>query len=306
MGGLRVDPALQEFATPSLDLDDPVVVRDARLALAALPPADVPGVGREEVADGPVRGRRYDAAGSPRGALLWFHGGAYVAGSPAMDDEFCAVAATGLGLLVLSVDYRLAPEHPFPAGLDDARAAWSWLRLEADRTGVPTDALVVGGQSAGGGLAAALVQRLVDEGEPVAAQWLWSPMLDDRTAADLARDAVGHPVFDNRANRQAWRHYLGVEPGTRPLPPYASPGRRERLDGHPPAWVFTSDVDLFLDEDVAYAHRLRASGVPVELEVARGAPHGFEAQGRRSAEASRALALGRAWLDSVLGSLSRP
>lgn len=180
-------------------------------------------------------------------------------------------------MAVLAVEYRKAPRHPFPAALEDCRSGWAWIQREAVAIGVDPDRVVVGGESAGGGLAAALVQRLHDDGGTLpAGQLLFAPMLDDRTAARRDLDAVRHPVWDNRQNRFGWRSYLGVEPGASTLPAYASAARRDDLSGLPPAWVGVSAGELFHDEAVAYADRLRAAGVAVEVDVVPGGAHGFE------------------------------
>lgn len=211
------------------------------------------------------------------GALLWIHGGGMVIGFAAQDDRHCVDVATRLGVLVVSVEYRLAPEHPFPVPVDDCHHAWRWLVDGAAGRGVDPERIVVGGQSAGGGLAASLVHRLHDEGgRQPAGQWLFCPMLDDRTAADRNLDAVSHFLWSNRSNRVGWRAYLGTEPGSLEVPAYAVPARRRSLAGLPPAWIGTGDIELFYDEDCAYAAALAAGGVDCELDVVPGAPHGFE------------------------------
>jgi acetyl esterase/lipase len=198
-----------------------------------------------------------------------------------MDDGRCVGWARELGLVVVSVDYRLAPEHPFPAALDDAHAAWTWLQGAAPALGVDPARVAVGGASAGAGLAACLAQRLRDEGSaaggvPPAAQLLVYPMLDDRTAARHELDG-GHLVWSNRSNRTGWSAYLGAPPGAPHAPAYAVAARRDDLGGLPPAWIGVGALDLFLDEDRAYAARLRAAGVATELLEVPGAPHGFDA-----------------------------
>lgn len=223
--------------------------------------------------------------------LLWIHGGGLVIGGAAQDDRFCAGTARELGITVVSAEYRLAPEDPYPAAIDDCHAAWTWLR---DR--VPAEQVVVGGQSAGGGLAAALVQRLRDEGERPRAQWLFCPMLDDRTAARRDLDAAGHRVWDNRLNRFGWRAYLGTEPGAAVVPYYAVPARREDLTGLPDAWIGVGDIDLFHDEAAEYARRLRAAGVGTTVHVVPGGPHGFEAWAPATGFSRRYLDAARAWL----------
>lgn len=243
--------------------------------------------------------RRSDAA------LLWIHGGGYVIGSALMDDRFCIDTARELGIVVASVDYRLAPEHPFPASLDDCLAAWRWLQCDAASRGVDPARVGIGGQSAGGGLAAALVQRVHDAGgvQPIA-QWLFCPMLDDRTAADRSLNAIGHRVWSNGSNAIGWRCYLGREPGGDGGARYAAAGRRTDLSGLPPAWIGVGSIDLFRAEDAAYADRLDAAGVPVRLDQVAGAPHGFEAWASKSDMARRFVAGARGWLGEALAASS--
>ena len=215
------------------------------------------------------------------GALLWIHGGGYIIGNAAIDDALCGEIASNLGIVVVSADYRLAPRHRYPAALDDCHAVWLALLSEADALGVDPQRIVIGGMSAGGGLAAALVQRIIDEerARPIG-QLLFAPMLDDRTAARRELDAAAHPVWDNGLNHLGWKSYLGKAPGVSEMPRYAVPARRADLSGLPPAWIGVGSIELFHDEDVDYASRLEAAGVPVSLEVVSGAPHGFEAWAR--------------------------
>ncbi len=211
------------------------------------------------------------------GAVLWIHGGGFVVGAAIMDDARCSRYAVEFGAVVVSVEYRLAPEHPFPAPLDDCFAAWTWMQEQAAGLGVDPHRIVVGGESAGGGLAATLVQRIHDTGGPQpAAQLLVYPMLDDRTAARTELDAVKHRLWNNRANRAGWTAYLGHDPEPDvQTHEYAVGARRTDLAGLPPAWVGVGEVDLFHDEDRDYAERLVAAGVPCEFVAVAGAPHGF-------------------------------
>ncbi|ALE75690.1 esterase [Pseudonocardia sp. EC080610-09] len=234
------------------------------------------------------------------GALLWIHGGGLVLGSPMIDEKRCGTLAAELGVVVVSVDYRLAPGDPFPAAVDDCHAAWTRLRDDTAHLGIDPGRIVVGGASAGAGLAAALAQRLHDEqGPQPLAQWLYYPMLDDRTAARRELDLPRHRVWSNRNNEVGWRSYLGHAPGTVTPPPYAAPARREDLAGLPPAWIGVGDVDLFHDEDVDYADRLRAAGVPVTLDVVPGAPHGFDGWGTGTTIADGFSARAVDWLRST-------
>ena len=225
-----------------------------------------------------VRVRLYQPREHASGAaLLWLHGGGFIVGTPRADDARCGAWSRELGLTVVSVDYRLAPEHPFPAALDDAHAAWTWLQDAAEGLGVDRARVAIGGGSAGGGLAACLAQRLRDEGgRQPAAQLLVYPMLDDRTAARRALDDAGHLVWHNRSNRAGWSAYLRRVAGRTELPPYAAAAREVDLRGVPPAWIGVGDLDLFLQESRAYAQRLQASGVAAVLHEVEGAPHGFD------------------------------
>ncbi|GAA3641982.1 alpha/beta hydrolase [Microbacterium awajiense] len=297
-----IDPALRDAArrVPKL----PILTGFGRAVTAAAlrlaPGARVDGVERRIVREGAVNVRVYTPADASGAALLWMHGGGLVIGAAAMDDRFCGVTARETGVTIVSVDYRLPPRHPFPEPLDDCAAAFQWMRAHATELGVDPLRVAVGGQSAGGGLAAALVQRLHDQGVELAAQWLFCPMLDDRTAVDRRLDAAEHYVWDNRRNLVGWRAYLGDEVGAAVLPPYASAARRDDLRGLPPTWSYASDVELFYAEARAYADRLRAAGVQVHFETVPGAPHGFEAFATDSAPAQALLAGARGWLRARL------
>lgn len=222
--------------------------------------------------------RIYRPAATPSGAgLLWIHGGGLISGRASKDDYLCASYANSLHLTVVSVDYRLAPGSPFPAALNDCCEAWRWFLGAGESLGVHSDRIVVSGRSAGGGLAASLVQKLYDEGgvQP-AGQALFSPMLDDRTAADYALDAINHRIWNNTSNRAGWLAYLGTPPGMVVAPEYSVPARRVDLSGLPPAWIGVGDIDLFFKENCHYCERLKESGVECEMHVAPMAPHGFE------------------------------
>lgn len=212
----------------------------------------------------------------PRPGLLWIHGGGYVVGSPQMEAAFTARTARELGVVTVSPDYRLAPEHPFPAPLDDCMAVLRWMRANADELGIDPDRLAVMGASAGGGLAAAVAQRSYDEGIPLRAQVLVYPMIDDRTSLHDDHAGRGRFVWSPASNRFGWTCYLGREPQLADPPRYAAPARRTDLAGLPPAWVGVGDLDLFYDEDVDYAERLRAAGVECALVTVPGMYHGAE------------------------------
>jgi acetyl esterase/lipase len=234
-------------------------------------------------------------------ALLWFHGGGFMMGAPAMDDHFCAETCRSLGVIVASAEYRFAPENPFPAALDDAFAAWTWLQSSAAELGIDAGRIIIGGQSAGGGLAAGLVQRIHDTGgDGALAQLLFCPMLDDRTVNRHELDPIEHLIWSNQSNRIGWSAYLGRPPGGSDVPPYASPARRIDLGGLPPAWIGVGDIDLFHDEDLSYAERLRWAGVDATFVKVAGAPHGFEAWARKTEVAQQFVNTARAWLGNQI------
>jgi len=208
---------------------------------------------------------------APSGALLWMHGGGLVMGSPESGHALCSRLAASHGVVVVSVDYRLAPEDPFPAGLDDCVDALAWIHDHASDLDVDVERIAVGGDSAGAGLAACLAQRAHDEGGPsICFQLLQYPMLDDRTPRSDDEDAM---VWSAASNRYAWSAYLGHPAGEQDPPAYAAAARRTDLTGLPPAWIGIGDIDLFHDEAVDYARRLGDAGVEVELHVEPGMYH---------------------------------
>jgi acetyl esterase/lipase len=206
------------------------------------------------------------------GALLWIHGGGTVSGTPEYDHALCSRLARDHGILVVSARYRLAPERPFPAAHNDCYAALQWLHRSADQLGIDPDRIAVGGGSAGGGLAAGIVQRAVDESVPVAFQLLLYPMLDDRTTTRPPSHR-GQLVWTRRSNAFGWASYLGPDHALRHLPPYAAPGRRTDLTGLPPTWIGVGDLDLFYEESLDYAQRLTAAGTQVDLRIEPGMYH---------------------------------
>ena len=272
----------------------PALARFARFAqrLRGTPrPPAVPGITiRDHVIPGPatnpaLRVRLYtpDAVPAPRPAMLWMHGGGFIIGTPEQDQANLIDWCRELGMIVAAVAYRIGPEHPYPAGLDDAYAALQWLHGDAAGLGVDAARIVVGGNSAGAGLAAGLVLAAHDRGEvPIAFQFLVYPMLDDRTTRRTDIDQSSLRLWNSRSNLLGWRSYLGYEPGSGNVPDYAAPARRSDLAGLPPTWIGVGTCDLFHDEDVTYAHRLDAVGVPCTLKVVEGAFHGFDLVGQQA------------------------
>lgn len=205
--------------------------------------------------------------------LVWIHGGGLILGDH-RDDAWGAYYADRLGITVVSPCYRLAPEHPFPAPLDDLAAVVRWVMSGGDGR-FDSTRVAIGGESAGGGLGAALVQRLHDEGVSVAGQLLVYPMLDDRTAVRSDIGEHEHAVWDKALNHFGWSCYLDRAPGSADPLAYSVPARRDDLNGLPPTWIGVGSIDLFHDESEDYAERLRAAGVPCLFELIDAAPHGF-------------------------------
>lgn len=212
----------------------------------------------------------------PVPALIWIHGGGYVMGKPEMDDRSCIQYVREVGIPVVSVDYRFAPEHPFPTPLEDCYSALLWVQTHGEQFGIDADRLAVGGESAGGGLAAALIQLAHDRNEinPVF-QLLVCPMLDDRTSFRNDIDKTA-PIWSQESNRFGWDSYLGKPGGTAEPAAYSVPSRRKDLTGLPPAWIGVGTLDLFRDEAETYAKKLRNFGVASELQIVPGAFHGFD------------------------------
>ncbi|HEY0228621.1 MAG TPA: alpha/beta hydrolase [Mycobacterium sp.] len=214
-----------------------------------------------------VRVHRPAGLAVPAPALLWIHGGGTIMGTAVQDDKYCRKLSRLTGFSVVAVEHRLAPEHPYPAPLEDCYAALLWL---ARQPWVDPNRIAVGGASAGGHFAAAVAQRAHDRNEvKLAYQMLVYPMLDDRTGAK--RDGPKRVMWTETDNQQAWRWYLN---GADPVE--AAPGRRRDLSGLPPAWIGVGTLDLFYDECLDYGRRLREAGVPVHEQIAPGAFHAFD------------------------------
>lgn len=217
------------------------------------------------------------AVGRSRPGILHIHGGGFVLGSADMTGPTDAAYASELGAVVVSVDYRLAPETPFPGPVEDCYAALAWLHAQAAALGVDPGRIVVTGESAGGGLAAALVLLAKHRGAyAVAFQHLVFPMLDDRTVTHPDPSPyLGQFVWTQESNRFGWTSMLGAPPGGAEVSPFAAPARASDLSGLPPTFMICGALDLFLEEDLDYARRLIRAGVPTELHIYPGAPHGF-------------------------------
>lgn len=272
----------------AMDLNELRVASNARYAFLGAP-AIAPVIHTIAGPGGPLEVYLYDPApGTPgRAALLHIHGGGMIMGSASVMQAGPAAMAQALGIPVASVEYRLAPEHPFPAPQEDCLAALDWLvslpEVDPARVGVI-------GESAGGGLAAAVALMARDLGGPaLAAQFLTYPMLDHRTGGGQCRynnATTGEFIWTRASNRFGWAALQGSYAPTDHRKGWFSPSLAEDLSGLPPTWIGTGSLDLFFDEDLDYARRLVAAGVAVELHSYPGAIHAFNAvAGSRLAQA---------------------
>jgi len=225
-------------------------------------------------------------AGASKPAVLHFHGGGFIAGSAADSQRDIQELAANHDCVAISVEYRLAPETPFPGSLEDNYAALLWLYTNAAELGIDRTRIAIKGESAGGTHAAALAIAARDRGEvPLCLQVLLYPALDDRTGSTMPQPPyIGHYIWTAAANRFAWASLLGKPAGAfagaiagpAQPPPGSVPARVENLAGLPPAWIGVGSVDLFANEDVEYARRLLDAGVSTELHLVPGGFHGFD------------------------------
>lgn len=269
----RLDPALRHLADARTNLSadalpafrESLNQRRHHEARAV----DVTGVDIEQTAAASVPVRIYRGGPSPAPAVIYCHSGAFVLGNLDVDHRQCVELARRGECTVVSVDYRLAPEHPFPAALDDATTVLAWASAEADRLHIDTDRFAVAGSSAGGALAAGLAQR---DRERFVFQLLHQPVLDDRPTPST-KEFNATPGFDAPAVELMWRHYLsGGEASADSVP-----ARRSTLAGLPSALITCSELDPLRDEAIDYAVRLMRAGVATELHVFPGTCHGFDA-----------------------------
>ena len=210
-------------------------------------------------------------------AVLWMHGGGYVVGSPESCDQFIVEMVATVPCVVVSVDYRLAPENPFPEPLEDCYDALAWIVSHCTALGVDESRIAIGGVSAGGGLAAALALLVRDRGEiSVLFQMLLCPMIDDRNVTPSSHMSTQPGIWSRDSTLRGWAAYLGGNSGSAEVSQYAAPSRATDLRQLPRAYIAVGSLDLFVDENIIYAQRLNQSGVSTELHVFPGAYHGFE------------------------------
>lgn len=280
--------AFQQAIPGGITLDNIPATRQFMAGVNAVVSAqapDIPGVvARDHFAPGPhgapdvmVRIYQPETRADILPALLWIHGGGYVLGSVQGDDLKAKGMALALNCVVASVEYRLAPEHPFPAPLEDCYAALKWLSGNADQLSVNPARIAIGGASAGGGLAAGLALLARDRAEiSVCYQLLIYPMIDDMNVEQAGPNTPDTHLWTRAGNLLGWRAYLQQEPGSAGVSEYAAAFRAKDVTGLPPTYIGVGTPDLFLEEDIAYALRLMRVGVPTELHVYADGFHGFE------------------------------
>ena len=278
-----LDPELVPLmaSAPSFSLSDDAIGPMRAQLVAAPAPALSQAVVRTEhvVSEDPrvvVRVHRPRGVEGPLPLVYSIHGGGYVFGTYDMDDTRFDRWCPMFSCIGISVEYRLAPETAYPGPLEDCYAGLLWAYENRDELGIDASRLVIAGVSAGGGLAAGLALLARDRGEvPITHQLLECPMIDDRQSTSSSR-LDGLAVWSRESNTFGWKAYLGARYGTDDVPPYAAPARAVDLAGLPPGLVIVGGADGFRDEDIAYAARLNQAGVPTELHMLPGAPHGVQ------------------------------
>ena len=275
----HIDPELEASIPlfPRADLSDPVTARKNLAELAGAGPA--PDTADMEIEDRTVRADpdvpvRVYRPQHALGAIVWLHGGGFVMGDLETEHPWAVRVADGSSAVVISVGYRRAPEHRFPAALDDSYAVLAWVVEHASELGIDPERIAVGGHAAGAGLAAAVALRARDQqGPPIRFQLLNQPEIDDRQETWSARHFTDTPFMTREKVAASWRHYLGSVSAS----PYAAPARATALCGLPPAYITSAEFDPNRDEAITYAVRLLQAGVPVELHQWPGTFHGSQA-----------------------------
>lgn len=213
----------------------------------------------------------------PYSCVYWIHGGGMILGSAEEEDATAHRLVDELDCVVVTPDYRLAPEHPYPTPVDDCYAGLNWVSENATEIDVDNSRIVIAGPSAGGGLTAGVTLRARDEGEPeLCFQMLIYPMIDDRNETVSSKQVTDIGIWDREMNIKAWDAYLGSRSGSDDISPYAAPARSSDLSGLPPTFLDVGTHDAFRDETIMYAQQLVASGVQAEFHLWSGGFHGYD------------------------------
>ncbi|MFD5813288.1 alpha/beta hydrolase [Streptomyces sp. NPDC127038] len=285
--------AVQRAAVPAYDLTDGGTFTTTDLTVPG--PEGAPGISLLVIRPAAP------AARGPRPVIYHCHGGGMVLGTNRAGVELVLEWARELGAVVVSVEYRLAPEHPYPAGVEDVYAGLVWTARHAGELGGDPERIVIAGASAGGGLTAALALLARDrEGPRPLGQVLMYPMLDDRNDSVSAHQMAGVGAWDRTANETAWTAVLGDARGGPDVPAYAAPARATDLSGLPPAFLDVGSAETFRDETVDYATRIWQAGGVAELHVWPGGFHGFDAFAPHTVLARTARAARLDWLRRLL------
>ncbi|MFF6947073.1 alpha/beta hydrolase [Streptomyces iakyrus] len=305
---------IKDMISPGLTLDEIAEVRQGP-GIQSLADLDLTMGGAFEVEDRQVPGPQGEpdisllicrpaAAGSagPRPVIYHVHGGGMVIGNNRVGVDAPLAWAQALDAVVVSVEYRLAPEHPHPAPVEDVYAGLLWTADHAAEIGADPERIVIAGASAGGGLCAALALLTRDrKGPQPIGQVLLCPMLDDRNETPSAYQMAGLGIWDRTANETGWTALLGSRRGGPDVPAYAAPARAEDLTGLPPAFLDVGSAETFRDEVVAYASRIWQAGGVAELHVWPGGFHGFDGFAPQAAVSQAARGAQVAWLRRLLG-----
>ncbi|MDM5249551.1 alpha/beta hydrolase [Lysinibacillus sp. G4S2] len=282
----RINPELRETLSlfPPLDLDNVEATREG-MAATAQPAAIADNISVEnKVIQGPddndslrIRIYKQKEKTGDLPALLWIHGGGYVIGAPEGDDLLCQRFVNEANCIVVSVDYRLAPEHPYPAPIEDCYAALKWIADHAIDLGIDSARIGIAGASAGGGLTAALALLARDRNYPkLSFQMPLYPMIDDRNNTPSSLEITGHMIWNHDLNQKGWEMYLNGENGSDNVSQYAAAARAEDLSGLPFTYTCVGQLDPFRDETLQYVTRLCQAGVDVEFHLYPGCYHAFE------------------------------
>ena len=267
---------------------------DAAAALLATIPPDARVSREDHVIRMPagellVRVYRPQSSNDVLPGLIWLHGGGMMFGSIEIDGPTCESYALAVDCVVLSVQYRLAPEFAYPAAVDDCYAALRWFAENAGELKINARRIAVGGESAGAGLAAGVALLARDQDGPkIAFQALAYPMLDDRNDTPSACEFDGIASWSHQHNNSAWLALLGERAGSANVEPYAAPARATDLSRLPPTLIQVGELDVLRDENIAYATRLMQAGVPTELHVYPGAYHAWDAAAPAAPQSMRA------------------